>query len=738
MKTKLMRYLSAPLAGLVLLAGCTRPHDELPASGTTLRVRLAPETLRDRQLTAGEEEIGSVTAFRFEEGTLQEIVEGRADGNGNHAFRLTGLAGELRFVANAASIARPETGSSLEAFDAIVAPTTALAGIAPAMTGRMTLEKPLPTLATVGMRRSVARIDLEATDSGVAVQRITIRGVADRGYLNVRPTAETPAAAERIDFTKAYTDGRLTAGRDPLLYVCEQTGPAATVEVLATFGGGLHRMTATLPATLERNHIYTLRVHGSGANAAITVTADGWESGEQTETSPALKGLIDASASTLDEGVRINAAGDTVRVSYLGGNFRLALRAEADAEVAVEGHLRGVTATVTPATRALQPAASVTVTADRRMPNEATGYLYLDIRRDDTHSGRVVVLFEPNPTRITGLSLDEEGVCDYGRYIDGELGRIELPAGKQATLEFDAGEDPWMTLADAGSGTLRLLGGWKPNDPKADGRTQEGRLVIADADGSHAERYTVRRINQGLPVVRIGGQWWCKYNLRGNVRSFEDQITVANDPAADTRLADYLASCSDEELLRLLGDQYQGGNRQGLPLRHNGTSFYYEGMQGSAQHFGALDPTYMAPDGYEVPDYDDYAFFSGSDNYNIGGVGSRSYNNRRGDRINVRIIERDATFLGQPYGTIAFYEFTSGEGCWVLDGLGHQWNTTAGNISRMMILLATSGNSTSSWLMEGYAQSEKANQNWLKFVSQNATKTRTVRCIKTPVEYIYE
>ena len=176
MKTKLMRYLSTPLAGLVLLAGCTRPHDELPASGTTLRVRLAPETLRDRQLTAGEEEIGSVTAFRFEEGTLQEIVEGRADGNGNHAFRLTGLAGELRFVANAASIARPETGSSLEAFDAIVAPTTALAGDAPAMTGRMTLEKPLPTLATVGMRRSVARIDLEATDSGVAVQRITIRG----------------------------------------------------------------------------------------------------------------------------------------------------------------------------------------------------------------------------------------------------------------------------------------------------------------------------------------------------------------------------------------------------------------------------------------------------------------------------------------------------------------------------------------------------------------------------------
>ena len=56
----------------------------------------------------------------------------------------------------------------------------------------------------------------------------------------------------------------------------------------------------------------------------------------------------------------------------------------------------------------------------------------------------------------------------------------------------------------------------------------------------------------------------------------------------------------------------------------------------------------------------------------------------------------------------------------------------------MNLLMATWGNSGKTWSMEGYAQSDRPNQNWLKYVSQNATKTRSIRCIKTPVEYIYD
>lgn len=742
MKNNWLKHMGAATLGLLLLAGCTRPDDTgTPSGNTALRVRLTPEGMTDAP-SAPDATIGAVTACRFEQEILREVIAGAANDDGTHTFRLTGLEGDLRFVATGDNrlLDDLQTGvTSLDDFLARTATTEALTEGTLTMTGALTLPDELPATMTASLRRSVARIDIATAESGVAVNQVTIRGLADRGYINALPVPATPDGAERIDFRKDYASEPLTNASATLLYVCEQTGPAPTVELIATFGGGQHRMTATLPATLERNRIYTLRVHGAGASATVTVETDGWESGEATDSSPARKGLVDTEASVLPDGVTVNETCDTVRVDYLGADFRLVLRAEADSQIDITGNIRDVTASVEPLTRSLQPVAAVTIASTRRLPNEARAYLYLDVHRGDLYSGRVVVVFEPNPILFEGLTFDEQSLCDFGRYVDGEVGRIVLPEGKIATLAFAEGEDPWLKLAEGDApNALRLVAGWKPNDPKADGRTQEGRIVISDADGSHAESYTLQRINWGLPVVKIGGNWWCKYNLRGDATNFADQIAIANDPAEDDALADHLAACDADELLLLMGDQYQGGNRQGLPLRHNGTAFYYEGMQSSGQNFGTLDPTAMAPDGYRVPDYDDYAFFAGSDNYNIGGVGTRSYTNRNGDPITVRIIEREARFFGQRYGTVAFYEFTTDEGVWVLDGLGHQWDTTPGNISSMMLLLATHSGNSSSWIMEGYAQSVKPNQNWLKFVGQNATKTRVLRCIKTPVEYIYE
>ena len=91
-----------------------------------------------------------------------------------------------------------------------------------------------------------------------------------------------------------------------------------------------------------------------------------------------------------------------------------------------------------------------------------------------------------------------------------------------------------------------------------------------------------------------------------------------------------LASMPDDELLSLMGDQYQGGNAAGLPLRHDGTSFYHEGMQPYGQDFGALDPAAHVPEGYRLPSYGDFAVFAASDDYNLGGAGSRSFINRQG------------------------------------------------------------------------------------------------------------
>ena len=84
---------------------------------------------------------------------------------------------------------------------------------------------------------------------------------------------------------------------------------------------------------------------------------------------------------------------------------------------------------------------------------------------------------------------------------------------------------------EEGSNVYRVLAGWKPNDPTANGRVQEARIVIRNkADGSAREAYTVSRRNYGLPVTWLHGVWWCKYNARGNSKSFDDQILSSDDP----------------------------------------------------------------------------------------------------------------------------------------------------------------------------------------------------------------
>ena len=723
----------------LLLAGCRRILAAAPSGETrTLGIRFTTE----QPLSDDGEAVGPVLALRFEEGTLREVLAGTLTAEtGLHLFPLTRAAGELRFVANGADFAAsrlPEPGAPLGELLDRVLPLDGMTSGGLLLTGSLPLDGRTALTPEVALRRSVARVDLWTPDRGVRVHALTLRGVADRGYVFERGAAETAPDAVATEFSRDYGAAPLENGRERLLYLCEQAGEPIEAEVLAEIDGAWHRLRTQLPAAIVRNRLYTLRVQGLGAAARLTVDSAEWEEGGAADVELRPGGVVDAAASEIPADMRLSAACDTLYIPHTASACRLVLRAEAGSRLLVGGSVRGVTVSSQALTRGLEPVVEVRVQTPLRMPGTVEEYISLDLLREEVALGRVVLRFAPNPLGIEGsLRFDDDGVCDYGRYVEGELARLTLPAGRTLRLEFDGGEFSWMKLSPDG-GAWRLLGGWRPNDPTATGRVQEGALVISDADGGHAERYVVRRRNWGLPVVRIGDTWWCKYNLRGDATRFEDQITAADDPAADAELADYLASCDDAELLRLLGDQYQGGNVQGLPLRHDGEAFHYEGMASAGGNFGTLDPASMAPEGYRVPGYDDYAFLAGSENFNLGGVGERTYRNAADEELTVRILERQVAFLGHDYGPVALYEFRHGGEAWVLCGLGHQWNPTPGNIAGMTLLLATWGNSSKTWIMEGYAQAVKPGQNWLKHVTNNTTKTRTLRCVKTPVEYEYE
>lgn len=736
-----MKYiLTVASAGLFLLSGCQKEkiRQDNAADGS-LRISIISSGMNYGITTESETNIHTLDAYHFENGILSESFNSlQIDEKGVCRLDIKQKNGMLYFLANDANITSranlTNNVTTLEEFLQLTATADEMTSKSLLMSGHTELDGENASLS-VSLKRAVARIDLESAFQDAEVNSITIRDIALTGLVNEGGEKSVLTNIEKTDLTKDFGERPFKNKKESLYYLPEQTANGHAVEILMAVNGGWHRLKTTLPP-LKRNTVYTLKVYGNGANLNVEVLTDNWENGDSSESGLTLKGLVDKENSQLSEGVTVNERGDTVFVPSWNSNFQLTLAAESGAQVSVLGEVEGVTVTPASQSRSLSPVAEFNVSSRQKMPGSKSEYMYLDVYNDQIQTGRVVLVFTPNPVQMSGLiEFDQNGECNFNRYVDGELASLILPEGKTATLKFAEEEAHWMKLAPEGGNTYRLLGGWKPNDPKADGREQAGELIITNEDGSHPETYTIRRLNWGLPVVNINGTWWCKYNLRGNVKNFNDQILINSDPAKDSSLADYLTSCSDNEFLYILGDQYQAGNPDGLKLTHNGASFYYEGYKSQTDNFGTLAPTVMAPDGYQIPDFDDYRFFTGSTNFNLGYFNPGAFNNGLGQRLNFKVVERNATFQGLQYGPITFYDFEYEGNHWTLCGLGHQWD--AANISKMMILLATYGNGGSTWMIEGYSNSE-GRGNWFKYTGNNAQKTRTIRCIKTPVEYIYE
>ena len=683
-------------------------------------------------------EIDNISAFRFEDNILKEVIsnisineEGVADIN------MASTRGNLYFLANAARIIEDNNfqvdNTSEEDFLSIKSDMEGMNHRGITMTGKADLTGNDDNNLTVAIRHSVARIDLESYSVDANVHSVRIKNVASQGYV-FEQEGKVEDIFDKEDVFKDFADTPFSNKKETIDYLPEQYGKRFQVEVLITVNGAWKRLRAELPEIL-RNKVYTLKIYGSGADFAISVDTGDWEYGTGSETEDVYKGIVDIDNSILSDAVYINKNRDSVFVESWDNSFTLAILSEEGADCRIDGNVDKVDMEFISSRSLVTNSRKLNVRSKLKMPGVAEQYAYINVYKNDVLRDRVVLVFKANPVKLEGhLNFDENAMCDFARYIDGEVAVITLPEGKNISLSFADDSPEWMKLEEGGNNRFRLLAGWKPNDPDADGRIQTAQITISDGSNQHIETYTVKRQNWGLPVVNINGTWWCKYNLRGNVKNFTDQILVSNEPAGGN-LADYMSSCSDTEFLNVIGDQYQAGNQEGLSIVHNGEGFVYENYNTKSDNFGTLSPTFMAPDGYEIPDYDDFRFFNWGNNSNLGYHNPGAFNNGLGQRLNFKVVERNASFLGNEYGPITFYDFEYEGEHLLLCGLGHQWNETS--IAKMSILFATFGNKSNTWSIEGYSQSDGSG-NWFKYSANNQNKTRTIRCVKTPVEYIYE
>lgn len=733
---KILRYIYLPVF-LIALCACTA--DDFRDSTTVAEPLSVRFSMPNQQNSGGlSSEIDNISAFRFEDNILKEVIsnisineEGVADIN------MASTRGNLYFLANAARIIEDNNfqvdNTSEEDFLSIKSDMEGMNHRGITMTGKADLTGNDDNNLTVAIRHSVARIDLESYSVDANVHSVRIKNVASQGYV-FEQEGKVEDIFDKEDVFKDFGDTPFSNKKETIDYLPEQYDKRFQVEVLITVNGAWKRLRAELPEIL-RNKVYTLKIYGSGADFAISVDTGDWEYGTGSETEDVYKGIVDIDNSILSDAVYVNKNRDSVFVESWDNSFTLAILSEEGADCRIDGNVDKVDMEFISSRSLVTNSRKLNVRSKLKMPGVAEQYAYINVYKNDVLRDRVVLVFKANPVKLEGhLNFDENAMCDFARYIDGEVAVITLPEGKNISLSFADDSPEWMKLEENGNNRFRLLAGWKPNDPDADGRIQTAQITISDGSNQHIETYTVKRKNWGLPVVNINGTWWCKYNLRGNVKNFTDQILVSNEPAGGN-LADYMSSCSDAEFLNVIGDQYQAGNQEGLSIVHNGESFVYENYNTKSDNFGTLSPTFMAPDGYEIPDYDDFRFFNWGNNSNLGYHNPGAFNNGLGQRLNFKVVERNASFLGNEYGPITFYDFEYEGEHLLLCGLGHQWNETS--IAKMSILFATFGNKSNTWSIEGYSQSDGSG-NWFKYSANNQNKTRTIRCVKTPVEYIYE
>lgn len=562
-------------------------------------------------------QVESIDGYSFKEGVLVGIYKGMPVDKDGHAVIKQSRDGErFYFLANAAGIvdeASMQNGALTESMllaMVIKAESPLADGQTPFMTGMCDLTGNNKRMEVL-LKRGIARIDLNiAEGTDIQIKNIRMESVRRDAFLFPQEPVASPADAQSGEIDLSYETAPGTGAHEGLLYLYEQAGEGIPVLLEGTVNGVEATMKTILPPVIKRNFIYRINVSSTHLSLTVTISEQPWEEGETTEIRPETtdKPLVDMERSELPEEVTVSASRDTVYVTYVpysGANLLLALTTPSDMDL-VTDPASGITIAHAQKSNPLLPGNRFLVNTPARVPSSRMECVHLQIHdRSLTHyyGDHIVLAYLPHRVNFEGeahkyIRPENPYASRIDRYIDGIVGYMNLPSGATVSIS----EQPWLRIAEESpnSGRYVLTAGYKPNDPQADGRFQEAALTVSLEDGRE-EIYTVSRRNQGLPVVEINDEYWCMFNLRGNSKSFEDQIQINEVPEED--LYTYLKNCPDEEFVRLMGDGYVASYQTGLPFAYGPSGFNFDGYDRITDYKYAepWKADWHCPDGYQVP-----------------------------------------------------------------------------------------------------------------------------------------
>ena len=771
---------AAFLLSAVSCDGIRNGPDAVPVGGGILTAEFAGYS-GGVQALPSEESVSEIAVFHFDDGRL--VGTYLPEPGQPLSLALEKFSGTVYVVAvtpEAPAYERPGSGTS-ESDWLMSVMSAGDDGTGMFYTGRAELDGAARSAVPVRLERGVARFDMNVEVKGRAeVKEVVFRNARLDAYLfgpSLTGGKLNPDGASEGSIMIGF-DEPLTSSREGIAYIPPQDNASLEVSVTAVVDGTEHVLESPLPEKISRNTVYSLTLRKDSVGGSLSLSVAEWGDGGQTGLFPDRDSQIsvDPVSGTLPAGAGLSDDGRTLTLPYVISEFILAIDCDDELEILPhEGHLLSIV----PAA----DAADISVKASLRQtpargetsfgnvnrflvrkglyaPNVPAQDVEIRFHRKGlSHSypdDAITLRLEANPTSFEGdMSFDNKDYThDFGRYADNEFGVFTVPEGKEIFAEFPEGEDPWIKVAPVEDGRLsaegrafRVIGGWRPNDPKADGREQRASVVIRNAaDGSDREEYTVVRRNYGLPVTWLHGVWWCKYNAMGDSRSFADQILSSADPAAEAgmTLFDYMSSCGPEEYRRLWGWSYIGDTGIGMQVIDDNGIPALEGYRGGQTvHINKLPADALSPDGYELPSMEDFnRVFDATDYVWVMWNGTHHLKNPWNGHYEIKRVQKRRN--GIQVGTLELSnliyiamsspDFPEHEPV-VWYGPGAQWNTTDGirhNGHHNNMLFGVHSPQGQGWFIAGGMENLYLHKN-----GASNNDTRILRFKKSDVEYVY-
>lgn len=704
----------------------------------------------------GEGNINELQACVFENGVMTEIYTQFTQKDNQYVLQTNKRTGHLYILANTANQLNLQELKAQDITEekwqeVTIGHTDENIHAPEFFSGMLDLGKSDEDILHMHLERGIARFDLSIrSTSSIKVKKVLFKNITQHTFLFSQNPVSIPAGTTVKDRLVEFPQW-LESNTQGIFYAYEQAGDNLMASLEIVKNGKEMILETGLPSALKRNTVYTLEITTDSATGEAKLNVIEWENGGDHALASDMSNLkVNIKESVFPENIIVNEEKTQVTLPYTATNITLAIDCDDELEFIPENmpitiESLGGTSPETIGKNVFR------IQKEKWRPGVAGQELKLRFHRKGLNHNYaedyLTLVLPENPIKLEGLIQFHDGYeFDFERYIDNELGIITLPESKRLTVEYESGEGQWIKLEERSEtpNSFRIIGGWKPNDPTANGRKQKARLVICNTDGTDREEYTVVRRNWGLPVTYLNGIWWCKYNAMGDSKDFNDQILSSNDPAAKAgkSLFDYLRDCTSEEFFNLWKWQYQGKTTQGLEVIDDEGVVKLKGYGPSSVHINRLDANAMAPDGYELPSMENFERVLNSTSGTIwlmwdgshttswnGGANMQRRQRRRNDITVGTVALSDLIYIQmynnaeQQYEPLVWY------------GSGAQWDDNGiKHVHYNAMLWATySPENGQGWFFTGAMNAYHPSKN-----GAGSNDTRLLRFKKSDVEYIYE